>query len=308
MNDPTMWDDDEYLVSHLAEELVKGRLALFLGSGVSHFFGLPDWDTLVNRISDQVGLPHFDKAKGEDAIHRVQRIKNESFRHKEKEFMGAVHQALYQGISVDLEKISENKTLMAIGALVMTTRRGSASKVVTLNFDDLLEIYLEYYGFITRSVHEDIHWEGNNDVTIYHPHGFLPLGRSSKERSETIALTTEDFHALMDVSNTKGKNWRSLLLTLMRTHTFLYIGLSGLDMHVDSLLNGIKDNHPIKNSRIAFHGVRFSLKKDTNHDLVSTQRGFGVYTHQFDDWSELPKFLLKICQIARSKRISKDNH
>jgi hypothetical protein len=123
--------------------------------------------------------------------------------------------------------------LSAIGSLVMSSRRGYVANVVNFNFDDLLEIFLEFHGFVTDSVFKDRHWAGNHDVTIYHPHGFLPLDKRHPS-SDDITLGTDDYLTVMlpDARNL----WRPLLQTFLRTHTFLHIGLSGKDPNLQSLI------------------------------------------------------------------------
>lgn len=117
--------------------------------------------------------------------------------------------ALYDGIALDFAKISQNRLLSAIGSLVMASRRGSAGKVITLNFDDILELYLEFHGFTTAAIHDGRHWAPQDDVVVYHPHGYLPLGHAND--SDTIVLGTTDFHQIME-----SELWRPILETALR--------------------------------------------------------------------------------------------
>ena len=298
MRDPAAWGDEGTLVSHLADELIKGRLGLLIGAGVSAFYGLPQWTDLVDRMSARVGMAPLSAT--DNPVTRVGAIKVNRFSRDEPGFLDLVQSALYDGIDIDFEKISSNRLLSAIGSLVMSSRRGSASTVITLNFDDLLEIYLEYYGFVANSIHRDKHWAGNGDVVVYHPHGFLPL-TAGRKRSRSIVLSSDEFYRMIDIGS--GANWRSLLITLLRTKSFIHIGLSGDDLNVQTLMSTIKDGHAISEERIAYHGVMFSLKSKFNSDLVSIYRGWGVHTHLLDSWSELPTLLFRICQKAREKRV-----
>ena len=177
----------------------------------------------------------------------------------------------------------------------MSSKRGSAAKVFTLNYDDLLENYLEYHGFTTAIVSSERHWAHNDDVTIYHPHGFLPL--ADRNFSEDIVLGSTQYYQIM-----QSDLWQPLLRTAMRTHTFLYIGLSGKDMHLQFLLNGVKGQHVVTDERTAYHTVRFAVsgKRDEMGPVLEDQ---GVFTHEIEGYHELPDFLFEICQKARALRM-----
>ena len=292
MNLPDSWSQEDVLVSHLAHELHRGRLGLFLGAGLSAFYGMPQWSELVNRLAARVGAPLMKP--GDDPILKVGAIRAKYYANRKAAFLADVREELYRGKVVDFDSIRQNDTLAAIGALVMSSKRGSASKVISLNYDDLLELYLEHHGFVTTSVWEDHHWANNDDVTVYHPHGFLPL--SDRPCSDDIVFATAEYYGIM-----QSDFWRPLLQTHLRTRTFIYIGLSGNDMHIQSLISGIKNKHAIAKDRIAFHSVRFSLG-GSGDEVGEMLREEGVFTHTIANYEELPRFLFKICQAARLLR------
>ncbi|MER9730889.1 SIR2 family protein [Mesorhizobium sp. M0217] len=293
MNMPDSWQNEDSLVDHLAAQLVAGRLGLFLGAGVSKFFDLPDWKTLVERMSIAAGegMP----PDGFNPIAKAEALRVKHYK-TDPAFNAAVKKALYDGVTLDFAMISENRLLAAIGSLVMASRRGSAAKVITLNFDDLLEIYLEFYGFTTAIIREGRHWAQNEDVIIYHPHGFLPLDHA--QESKKIVLGTTSFHDVMT-----SELWRPILEAALRQHTFLYIGLSGEDMHLHSHWTKLKGSHAIVNDRICYHGVRFITGSGDDDTTVMTEQ-WGIHTHKLASHEDLSGFLFKICQEARRKRIS----
>lgn len=287
------WQNASMLVGHLAHQLVAGRLGLFLGAGVSQFYGLPNWETLLERLCAKHGET---LEPGADLPQKAGYLRAQYYRSDIEGFKRDLHDALYEGKTLDFSKIRQNSTLAAIGSLVMSSRRGSAAKVFTLNYDDLLENYLEYHGFTTAIVWSERHWAHNDDVTIYHPHGFLPL--ADRPASDDVVLGSSEYHKVM-----QSELWRSLLRTAMRTHTFLYIGLSGTDMHLQALLEGMPDQHAIADDRIAYHTVRFAVsgKKDETGRILND---YGVFTHEIDGYDALPDFLFRICQAARELRMS----
>jgi len=295
MNLKDSWEAESILIDHLARQLTLGRLGLFLGAGVSQFYGLPDWDTLMGRLFAKHGE---DYPAGADPVAKAGYLRAQFYKGDVEGFKRDLAEALYQGQSLDFAKIRENATLAAIGSLVMSSKRGSAAKVFTLNYDDLLENYLEYHGFTTAVVWSERHWAHNDDVTVYHPHGFLPL--ADRQPSEDLVLGSAEYHKIM-----QSDLWRPLLQTALRTHTFLYIGLSGADMHLQHLLEAIDGKHAIADARIAYHTVRFSLAgaKDEVAPVLEPQ---GVFTHAIQDYAELPDFLFRICQAARELRMTKE--
>ncbi len=292
MSMPDRWLVQANVIEHLAEQLVLGRLGLFLGAGVSSAFELPDWKTLVKRLAVSLGEP---EPTGEfNPIQKAGALKAK-YCGDDATFGNAVKGALYQDMVLDFAKISQNRLLSAIGSLVMSSQRGAAAKVFTLNFDDLLELYLEFHGFTTAVVHSGRHWARNEDVVVYHPHGFLPLGHD--DMSESIVLGTTEFHRIM-----KSPEWRPIIETSLRQHTFLYLGLSGDDMHLQSLWTDLHAHHAIQDGRGAFyHGVRFTTGTVGDDIDVETQ-GWRLFTQLLADYDDLPDFLFKICQKARDLR------
>lgn len=287
------WQNETMLVAYLARQLIEGRLGLFLGAGVSQFYGLPSWETLLERLCAMHGETLGPR---DSLIDKAAYLRAQFYRGDTEKFKKDLHNALYEGKTLDFSKIRENATLAAIGSLVMSSKRGSAAKLFTLNYDDLLENYLEYHGFTTAIVHSERHWACNDDVTVYHPHGFLPL--ADRPASADIVLGTSEYQKIM-----QSELWRPLIRTAMRTHTFLYIGLSGTDLHLHALLEGMPDQHAIADDRVAYHTVRFALsgEKDEIGPVLAEK---GVFTHEIDGYVHLPDFLFRICQAARELRMS----
>lgn len=286
------WKDRGQVVDHLAKELTRGRLALFLGAGVSQFYGLPSWTVLVDRMCELHGEPHV--VPGAE-VTKIGALKAKYYKGQPARFIKDVKQALFQGISVDFGKIRQNDLLAAIGALLLASKRGSASEIITLNYDDLVELYLEYHGLVTRAVGHELHWDSNADVTVYHPHGLLSLDPDRID-TETLVFGTADYHDIMRPESV----WRSKLLTILRTHTTIYVGLSGSDAHLQALLADVHKSHAINRDRIAYHGVRFSTGPED--DIAVVLRDYGVETLTLASWEELAPFLFEICQVARKLR------
>jgi len=291
MNVKDQWDNRDALITYLANLLIQGRLALFLGAGVSKFYGLPEWDGLINALYDS------KKAGTPDSNRKIaaEEFRDNYYKDDEQGFLKAVHQALYCNATGTFEDIRKHKTLIAIGALVMASSRGKVGKLITLNYDDIVELYLAYHGFTTASIHDPIHWTPSVDVAVYHPHGFLPIDQA-KGFSKDIVLDQNSYSRLVNDAN---NSWFQEISTVLRTHFTIYIGLSGDDENLDAMLVRAKDGHASVRDHVLYCGMRFSI--DNKRIGFFDKRG--IYTasiNNFDD--DIPSFLLSVCQKAAEIR------
>jgi len=299
MYDIDSWNDDALLTKYLAGQLIKGRLALFLGAGISKDFIGVTWPELVQRILEAKGET-FNP--GTSFERQIARLRTAHFASDTEGYLNLVRDELYRTFDLDVsfEKLRTHKTLGALGALVMASKRGGVSKVVTLNYDDLLEVYLEFHGFVTASVHQELHWQHPADVVIYHPHGFLP-SRTRLPKSDDIVLDQISYGKIIGKD---GSPWRQVIMSTIRTHTCLFIGLSGEDMNFVSLLEDANKTHAIRSGSedALFWGLTATTSKDPGDlDLWKAQ---GVYPKLVADFTDdLPAFLFRICQQAANLRL-----
>lgn len=293
MNIQDYWDSEDHLIDYLASLMLNGRLALFLGAGTSKFYDLPDWKTLIDKLY----LMHGGTKPNGNLKIAAEELRNNYYPSNKSNFLKAVHQALYANASGDFEIIRTNRTLTAIAALVMASSRGKIGKVITLNYDNILELYLMYHGFLTASVHNPIHWNSSADVTVFHPHGFLPFGHDQDQNfSEDIIF---DQHSYSQLVNDLTNPWFQEISTILRTHFTFYIGLSGDDDNLERMLVLAREQHAICQDGVLFCGLRFS--QDDNRIEFFKRRG--IYTFKVTQYdNDVPIFLLKICQKAAEKR------
>lgn len=291
------WTDREQLTTHLGQELMSGRLAIVLGAGVSKPMNLPDWDELLDRMFTTAGL---DRPTAKEPKRQAEFFLDAACKGDRQLLIRAVHQALYAAVRSSISIMRRNDTLAAIGALVMASKRGSAAFVVTFNYDDLLERYLEFHGFVTTSVTSTRHWASSADVVIFHPHGFIPL-TDDRPASEDIVL---DLTSYTKIIGNEADPWRQELLTLLRTHTCLFIGISGDDDNMDSLLFRAHGEHAIQSDGLPFWGVRFSTDTSAVDTAYWGKRGLKNFPVR-DYHDDLPNFLFEVCQAAAVARVGR---
>jgi hypothetical protein len=288
------FDDPSMLRRYLAKQLGRGRLALVLGAGISTAFKLPGWKELLERL---YALRGTRPPKGTDLKQQADYFRVTYFKNDKKGFIEAVKEALYQGVSVSFQDLRHSATLGAVGSLVMASQRGNVSEVITFNWDNLLELYLEYHGFVTLSATAERHWGGRADVSVLHPHGYIPYGPDEKSSDDIIFDQT----SYGDVIGKEEKPWRQKLLTIMRSHTCLFVGLSGTDDNLVSLLQTCKSQHASRKENSLFWGATFTTSDDRAQAILWEEKG--VYSKKISNYNtDLPEILFGICQEAAQLR------
>jgi len=104
--------------------------------------------------------------------------------------------------------------------------------IVTFNYDDLLERKLRAAGFDAAPIF-DGRRQTPDSLPIIHPHGFLPVPPTPIP-SQKLVFTEEQYHRL----TLDGLNWAVVsLLSCLRQHTVLFVGLSMTDPNIRRLLD-----------------------------------------------------------------------
>ncbi len=171
---------------------------------------------------------------------------------------------------------------------MMGSRRGRVREVWTLNFDDILEWYLRLNGFVAQVVTELPTLLGEPDVTVYHPHGFLPLDSVNGTRSPIV------FDDKSYAKRTLGLNEPFLEATrnILCSKVVLAVGMSWDDDIVEKLIKASGDT--VKNRPLAFWLFGPGLSPDDRKNCID----FNVVPLEFDAFSDYPAFLLKVCEKA----------
>lgn len=282
------------LEKYLAKQLLEGRLAVALGAGTSVAFGLPNWSQLLKRLYE---ARRSRCPMGIDLKKQAEDFRLKYYKDDHPGFLAAVKKALYKSAKTDFLAMRKNTTIAAVASLAMASLRGSITEIVSLNWDDLLETYLEYHGFVTASIIEETNWAEKVDAAILHPHGFIPHD-PHRQASKTLIFDQLSYSRVVGhVTNP----WRQRILSLMRTHTFLFIGISGSDENLDSMLVTAKEEHASRAEGTPFWGVTFS-KSGTKTDMERWEER-GIFFQVVKDYSiDLPNFLFRICQKAARLR------
>lgn len=274
----------------LAQQLCSGRLVLVLGAGVSMGFGLPNWDTLTSRIAKHTGIEVAPGLSNEDIAEVVLRT---YFKEDEIAFAECVRSVLYENYDTSLQALRKKDLLTSLGALTMASMRGSVTQVVSFNFDDLLEVYLMYLGFDIETIPQVPCWSSRADVRVFHPHGFLPSDKRTLIRSPIVFAKTH-YDKVVDKSDWV---WRGPLLEIFSSSTCLFVGLSGNDDNLSSILTQVKNEHVSKGRGDKYWGIRFARMDDPQAVMWE---GRGVFPQPVNEYDDIPAWLFEVCQIAAS--------
>jgi hypothetical protein len=191
----------------------------------------------------------------------------------------------------DDEDLLNQHLLAALGALTMSSKNGSVSEILTFNFDDILERYLRLHGFksqvipVLPTLREDV------DVTVYHPHGFLPRDTVLFQSSDDIVFSKYSFDKRLGA---QLNPWQQLLRDLLLRRVGLFIGLS---TGSDTLMTVVTDlEESLKGHRIATGFWILGPNDSSDTDDVLLRRN--IVPIRFSDYGHIVPFLLAICQSA----------
>lgn len=277
----------------LADFLINGSLALFIGAGASKNRGLPLWWELVKKCANDANIKgnKIDKNTNTETLRQIMEKVKDSINNDE-DYLEIVKKNLYSRFDDKMNVISE-KLLIAIGALLMKSKRGNISEIITLNFDDILEWYLGLHGFSTNVVIDLPYLKNDSDVTIFHRHGFIPYKSNKIKKSNTIVFDEYSY----DENYSEDNEWNRLIFQILNTKIVIFLGLSGNDPIFRKILI------PSKKNLEKFRPTGFWLSKKREKNLKDNDyfKKRNIVLLTFSKYDDIHLFLLKICQIASDK-------
>ena len=184
--------------------------------------------------------------------------------------------------------------MIAITSLFIGKTRGTAKNVLTYNFDDVLEWYLEFNGLKVNGIGLQNHLLKSGDVNVLHIHGCLPHSDDIVSTRPQIVFSKKEFEDMK-----VGKSYvKELMYDFYKRNIFLSVGLSSgslvddLCPYLRDILNwyneqGIKRGNPF--------GIAFltSASMNDEHDLIEA----GIIPCTIDK-HEIPNLVFNISQEA----------
>ena len=213
-------------LAHLHMLNRRGRLALFVGAGVSFGCGFPTWTELIDLITERAYPRTNPESRAVlaklDTIPRTRLLKSK-LKHRFKE---TVADSLYS----QPYQLSD-----AIQQLAMA----GIQHICTYNFDELIEEALQLADVEFNSITSGEAFNSNfRGTVVFHPHGLLTASMDRDEAQATsIVLSEEDYHELYS----NPYSWANLIqLSLLINYTCLFVGVSLTDPNLRRLLDVCK--------------------------------------------------------------------
>ena len=184
--------------------------------------------------------------------------------------------------------------LIALGAIAMGSVRGSAKSIISYNYDDLLEWYLDFHGYKIQAVSSFPTLLQKSDVCIYHPHGFLPLEKKYADlKTNEVILSQRSY---LD-SFKQVDPWNEIQIAHLSSHLCLFIGLSGEDDHIEFLCNEAFKRVKQQKERPLI-GYMVLLDNVKNREIEDINLNRGLINLYIKDYNGLPNMILDICRKA----------
>ncbi|MEA1015389.1 SIR2 family protein [Sphingosinicella sp. LY1275] len=302
-------------VVHLRAQKNGNRLGLIFGAGIGVDLGYPNWDELVQRISDhkEVGAAKvWNKLRSEGAGGRAvtrslasvtQMLFSEFRKRKIKErritrsltfvqeqriktdWLRLIHSQLYERLldrSVRVEKLKSHPYLEAFRRIIK-----KSPLTVTYNFDDSLELMLAEArsedeedterGF-ERIDSPDAQFKRDQGV-IYHPNGCITAIFSDGTSRDVVFADASFQDQLLSAATGKFVHLSNHLFR----NTCLLIGLSLEDSTLQSLLR----QNAVQNPGNVHYAVHF-LKDDCELDAEAQS---AIFTANFESFGIITLFL-----------------
>ena len=252
--------------------------------------GLPAWHLLVNQCVKEAGLPPARCRKTTPNIQLRKKIDavvkaSGSF----AAYQQIVHKSLYKHVNAMDAAMLNKPLLVALGALMCGSCRGRVSTVLTLNFDNILEAYLNNYGLDTQVICDENEKIRKSDATIFHLHGYLPFNSPAKG-SNFLTFGQKSYVSKLR-KDIRDPMWDTLV-DIMTQKFMLFVGLSGEDMTFEPIFE-----EALARMQSPFIGI-WLFGSDPGQDKLDEIRELGCAPLVLDGFDKYPDFILKICQLA----------
>lgn len=241
-------------------------LVMVIGAGASAAYGLPDWNTLLQKLllitiktedeeadADNGGTYEkagilartFSRIFEPNSLIAARYLHN-YFRKKNPRSTLAFENAIRDGLYSEFKRQEDSELLKEIRQFCIAAGRSpNLDSIITYNYDNLIEqclsnidVDIPYAPIYARGMKNKRH-----ELPIYHVHGYLPQeGKlTSKNR---VVLGEDGYH--QQYSDVYG--WSNLIqINKFKDHNCLFIGLSFSDPNLRRLLDISKNERGNEN-------------------------------------------------------------
>lgn len=266
----------EAFYKDFGEALVHGSAAVFAGAGLSVAAGYVDWRGLLRDFAEELGL---DLEQETDLVSVAQYHLNAE---------GGVRSRLNQKI---VDTFSAFRDLTPAH---QTLARLPITTYWTTNYDALIERGVEEAGKTpeVKSAAQSLTiTDRRSDVVVHKLHGDL-------SDAGNIVITRDDYEEYVE----KRSDFREALRNDLTRLTFVFIGFSFTDPHLDFILSELRRVHrkaPRTHYVITRREAREDYSDDTRYRYATTRQAhrirdlkrYGLQTVLIDNYSEVGELL-----------------
>lgn len=254
-------------IKNLKTAFENGSLNLVLGAGISAKYGLPTWDSLLQRLllktieheADKATVlsKFFTKIFNPSPLIAGRYLQESLVDGKTKnKFEKEVREALYETFEENVESPIMDEI---IKLCIAPGNSPNLDSIITYNYDDIIEsklieinLDIPFQSIYGQGINPD-----NKSLTIYHVHGFLPKKGSIGEHN---SITLGEFVYHEQYNNVYS--WNNIVqINKFRDKTCLFIGTSLSDPNIRRLLD-------IANSQKTNKKYHYIFKKRPNRKWV----------------------------------------
>lgn len=285
--------NNNLVLNRLHTDFCESDFAIVLGAGVSMDYGALSWEKLIASFESELEEAEDIKFSSnlKTKIGTTDLISAQLYKEllKDKKFYNRIYKSLYT--TFDVSKLVKNTTLYEVGRLLDKYSEEKYITILTYNFDNFLELYLEKY---FKSVKYKVIYNENNipntATPIYHIHGYLPYNRKiSQSFKESIVLTEDNYNYLYN----SPYSWQiGTQMETFRKNNCLFIGCSLTDPNIRRLLKLSKPSNKKNYALMCTKGLtQIELAIITNH--FSNMGVDIIWTESFNEYPEIINSLLK---------------
>jgi len=240
----------EQQMAQLSAAYRNSQLVLVLGAGITIEHGVPDWNTLLQKLFIEVIMSEtaetaerslvlaqlFTEFGMSDPLIAARYLslhyRNSPAGHRELCLEEAVRTALYDRLAVR----KDSALFKELGQLCAAAgNRPRLDSMITYNYDDLLETWLAdlaidipFKAIYASGQHPDY-----GQLPIYHVHGFLPQ-KGALSKANKITLSEDIYHQqYSDIYS-----WNNIVqINKFTEQVCIFIGLSFTDPNLRRLLD-----------------------------------------------------------------------
>ncbi len=316
-NEDTHQAKKQEYINQLKREYTKDNVVLFLGAGASKAAGIATWDALISELyvtlvdkqlrSSQIQMEKNSRDKiAQEIIAQNGKSPLLQTRFLRKGFEDGFEELVGNILYRNAKKTSP--LLEEIGQLCIPNRgKLGIRAIVNYNFDDLVEKNLERLRVKHRSIYAEGVGPANEELGIYHVHGFIPQNKENYSRltESLLVFSEEGYHKLM----LDPYNWANMVqLNYMLNSTCVFIGLSMTDPNMRRLLEIAAQKKTDDDAVCKHYAImrRFRLGDSQEENTIKSFEGvnealqesffaeLGINIIWYDEYSEIPRILKQI--------------